>query len=210
MVHTHGMHVNKKVAQGAETRAALLEIGRQLFGGAGFAETSIDEIVAAAGVTKGAFYHHFSSKDDLFREVFELVERQVTEAVAPTFLEPDPWDALVGGCLATLDAHLDPAVQRISLLDGRAVLGWEVARQIEARYGAVLLRGALRRSMVAGVIESVPLAPLAQMLHGSLTEACLVIAASDDPATACAEVGSLVVRILDGLRPIRRNALTPT
>jgi AcrR family transcriptional regulator len=201
MIHTHGTHVNKKVAKGAETRATLVETGRDLFGRAGYAETSIEEIAAAAGVTKGAFYHHFSGKDDLFREVYEQVQREVTEAVAPSFLETDAWDALVRGCLATLDAHLDPTVQRISLLDGRAVLGWDAAREIESRYGAVLLRGALRRSMHAGVIERVPLAPLAQMLHGALTEACLVVAGASDAEAARAEVGTLIVRVLDGMRP---------
>ncbi len=201
MVHTHGTHVNKKVAQGATTRAALIETGRALFGAQGFADTPIDEIVAAAGVTKGAFYHHFSGKEDLFREVFEQTEREITDRVAPTFVEPEPRDALVQGCLATLDAHLDPAAQRITRLDGRAVLGWEAAREIESRYGAVLLRGALRRAMHAGVIERLPLGPLAQMLHGALTEAGFAIADAPDPAQAREEVGMLITRWLDGLRP---------
>src|SRR3954462_235783 len=122
MVHTHGTHVNKKVAQGVSTRAALVDIGRDLFGRNGFAETSVDEIVAKTGVTKGAFYHHFSGKEDLFREVYEQVERKATDMVAPSFTIRDPWGALVGGCLATIDAHTEPSVQRISLLDGRAVL----------------------------------------------------------------------------------------
>src|SRR5262245_13147404 len=116
MVHTHGTHVkksvSKKVAQGASTRAALIELGRTMFGEKGFAETSVEEIVAAAGVTKGAFYHHFSGKEDLFREVYEQVEREVTDQVAPSFTADDAWDSLVGGCLATLDAHLEPSVQR--------------------------------------------------------------------------------------------------
>src|SRR3954452_16332381 len=189
MVHTHGTHVNKKVAQGASTRATLIQVGREMFGERGFADTSVEEIVAAAGVTKGAFYHHFSGKDDLFREVYEDVEREVTEKVSPSFTTDNAWESLVGGCLATLDAHLEPSVQRISLLDGRSVLGWAVARDIESRYGAVILRGVLRWSMNAGVIERVPLAPLAQMLHGALTEAGLVVAGADDPTAAREEVG---------------------
>jgi AcrR family transcriptional regulator len=201
MVHTHGTHVNKKVAQGASTRATLIETGRALFGARGFADTSIEDIVAAAGVTKGAFYHHFSGKEDLFREVFEQTEREISERVAPTFVEPEPWDALVEGCLATLDAHLDPAARRITRLDARAVLGWEVARGIESRYGAVQLRGALRQSMHHGVIERLPLGPLAQMLHGALTEAGFAIADAPDADAARREVGELIVRVLDGLRP---------
>jgi len=87
------------------------------------------------------------------------------------------------------------------LFDGRSVLGWEVAREIESHYGAIVLRGALRRAMNAGVIERQPLNPLAQMLNGALTEACLLIADAEDPEPARAEVGAVVVRILDGLRP---------
>ncbi len=195
-----GQGANKRVAQGLETRAALVEIGGELFGKDGFADTSIEEIVAKAGVTKGAFYHHFSGKEDLFREVYEQVERKATDMVAPSFTIRDPWGALVGGCLATIDAHTEPSVQRISLLDGRAVLGWETAREIQSRYGAVILRGALRSAMHAGVIVRVPLAPLAQMLHGALTEACLVIASAADPEAAREQVGEVMMTLLNGLR----------
>lgn len=201
MMHTDSTNVNRKIAQGASTRASLLAAGRKLFGEAGFADTSIEEIAAYAGVTKGALYHHFAGKDALFRAVYEQVKRDLTDQVAPSFLNPAPFDALVEGCQATLDANLDPGVRRIVLFDGRAVLGWEIAREIEARYGAIVLRGALRSAMNAGVIERQPLAPLAQMLNGALTEACHLIADADDTTQARAEVGAVVVRILDGLRP---------
>jgi AcrR family transcriptional regulator len=201
MMHTDSTNVNRKIAQGVSTRASLLAAGRTLFGAAGFADTSIEEIAAAAGVTKGALYHHFAGKDALFRAVYEQVKRELTEEVAPSFLNPAPFEALVEGCHATLDANLDPGVRRIVLFDGRAVLGWEIAREIESRYGAIVLRGALRRAMNAGVIERQPLVPLAQMLNGALTEACHLIADSEHPEQARAEVGAVVVRILDGLRP---------
>ena len=200
-MHTDGTNVNRKIAQGASTRANLLATGRTLFGAAGFADTSIEDIAAAAGVTKGAVYHHFTGKDDLFRAVYEQVKREITDQVAPSFLEPAPWDALLAGCQATLDAHLDPEVRRIVLFDGRAVLGWRVAREIESRYGAIVLRGALRRTMNAGLIERQPLAPLALMLNGALTEACLLIADAEDTEAARDEVGAVLLRILDGLRP---------
>ncbi len=183
-MHTDGMNVNRKIAQGAETRANLLATGRKLFGASGYADTSIEDIAAAAGVTKGALYHHFSGKDDLFRAVYEQVKREITDHVAPTFVEPAPWDALIAGCQATLDAHLDPEVRRIALFDGRSVLGWRVAREIESRYGAIVLRGALRRTMNAGLIAQQPLAPLAQMLNGAITEACLLIADAEDQQAA--------------------------
>jgi Transcriptional regulator len=201
MIHTDSTNVNKKVAQGASTRASLIAAGRSLFGASGFGDTSIEDIAAAAGVTKGALYHHFAGKDALFKAVYEQVKREITEQVAPSFLEPAPWDAVVAGCQATLDAHLDPEVRRIVLFDGRAVLGWEIAREIESRYGAIVLRGALRSAMNAGEIERQPLVPLAQMLNGALTEACVLIADAEDTERARAEVGAVVLRILEGLRP---------
>jgi len=203
-MHTNGTNVKKgsrKAVQGAETRAALLAVAREQFGAAGFADTSIEELAATAGVTKGALYYHFTNKEAIFRAVYEQVKRDITDHVAPSFLIADPWEALLAGCQATLDAHLDPAVRRIVLFDGRAVLGWEVVHEIENRYGAIVLRGALRRCMNAEMIEKQPLVQLAQMLNGALTEACLLIADADDQRAAREEVGSVVERILVGLRP---------
>jgi len=158
-------------AQGTATRASLVEAARALFGDRGYADTSLDEIVSAAAVTKGA-----------------------------EFLEPDPWTALVVGSNLWIDAHLDPAVQRIALRDARAVLGWEAVRDVEGRYGAVLLRGVLRRATRTGVIDVQPLRPLALMIMGALSEACLFVADADDPVAARLEVGGLVDRLLMGMR----------
>jgi AcrR family transcriptional regulator len=189
-----------KIAQGELTRARLLDVARTLFGTHGYNDTSLDDIVAAAGVTKGALYHHFTGKEDLFRALFEQIKREVSERVGATFLGPDPWQSLLDGCQAMVDAHLDPAVRQIVLLDGRSVLGWERARQIESRYTAAVLRGALRRAMQSGVIERRPLRPLALMLNGALSEACFFVVDSDDPESAREEIQELIARLLEGLR----------
>jgi AcrR family transcriptional regulator len=200
-MHTASTGVkDKRVAQGDATRAALVTAARELFGEKGFADTSIDEIVTNAGVTKGALYHHFDGKEDLFKAVFELVQREVSDKAVAEFLGPDAWEALVKGCSLWIDAHLDPSVRRIVLQDARAVLAWEDVRAIENRFGAVALRGALRKAMHAGVFESQPLRPLALLLLGALSEGCLYIAESDDPRAARTEVGSLIAEILSGFR----------
>jgi AcrR family transcriptional regulator len=160
----------------------------------------VDDIVAEAGMTKGAVYHHFEGKEGLFRAVFEQVHREVTDQAAAEFLGPDPWQALLDGCRLWVDAHLDPAVRRIALEDARSVLGWDVVRDIENRFGAVALRGALRRAMHAGVLERQPLRPLALLLIGALGEACLYIAEAEDPVLARAEVRELVTRMLAAFR----------
>jgi AcrR family transcriptional regulator len=200
-MHTTGTDVkNKRVAQGDATRADLVLAARELFGQQGYVDTSNDEIVARAGVTKGALYHHFNGKEDLFRAVFEQVQHEVSDLAVDAFLGPDSWKALLDGCSLWIDAHLDPSVRRIVLQDARAVLGWDEVRAIENRYGATALRGALRKAMHAGVIERQPLRPLALLLSGALGEGCLYIAGAPDQAAARSEVGTLITRMLSAFR----------
>src|SRR4051794_2156134 len=107
------------------TRRSLITSARALFGEKGYAATSVDEVVRHAGVTKGALYHHFRDKDDLFRAVVEEVKLEVTTAAGNSYFDTadgaDPAQTVLRTCLAVIDAHLDPAVQRITLLDARAV-----------------------------------------------------------------------------------------
>lgn len=203
-MHTKGTDVkgrqDRRVAQGDATRASLVKAARELFGEQGYVDTSLDEIVARAGVTKGAVYHHFDGKEGLFRAVFEQVHTEVTDQAAAEFLRPDSWVALLDGCALWIDAHLDPAVRTIALQDARAVLGWDEVRGIENRFGAVALRGALRKAMHGGVLEQRPLRPLALLLMGALGEGCLFIAESNDPDGARAEVLALITDMLSAFR----------
>ncbi len=128
------------------------------------------------------------------------LELEVAERVAAVFMAPDPWDALVDGCVLWIEAHQDPAVRRIVLRDARAVLGWDVVRELDTRFGAVGLRGALRRAMTAGVMHRRPLRPLSLILLGALGEACLYVADADGGADAREEVEGLVTELLSGLR----------
>jgi AcrR family transcriptional regulator len=194
-----------KVSRAEATRRALIASARELFGSKGFAGTSVDEVVRHAGVTKGALYHHFRDKDDLFRAVIEEVKLEVTNAAAASYFEAvegsDAQESLLLTCLSLIDAHLDQAVQRITVLDARAVLSSSARRELDARYEVALLRGALRAAMRAGTVERQPIVPLAHILAGALTEACALIAEADDKVTARAEVGDVITRLLEGLRP---------
>ncbi len=191
--------LQRRAARGAATRAALLEAARQLFGAEGFAETSLDDVVARAEVTKGALYHHFAGKEGLFAAVYEQVQREVSDRVVEEFLLPDPWQALLVGCDLWVDAHVDPAVQRIVLRDARAVLGWQAVREVENRFGVVPVRAVLRRALRAGLIAPAPLRPLALIIMGGLTEACLYVADADDPSAAREEVRILIETLLRGI-----------
>jgi AcrR family transcriptional regulator len=201
-MHTQSTNVkSRKVQQGEMTRQALLEAARTLFGERGYAATSLDQVVQAANVTKGALYHHFDGKQELFAAVYEQIKREVSERAATAFLEPDPWEDLCAGCQAMLDAHLDPLIQRIVLHDAQAVLDADTIRRVDTRYGAVVLRGALRRAIRAGIIRPLPLKILALMLTGAILEGCMAIADSDDPTRAREDAGNVLTSLLEGLRP---------
>jgi AcrR family transcriptional regulator len=200
-MHTQSTNVkSKKVQQGEATRGALLQAARTLFGERGYAATPLEEITNAANVTKGALYHHFDGKQELFAAVYEQVKREVSEVAATAFLEPDPWEDLCAGCEAILDAHLDPSVRRILLHDAQAVLDADTIRRVENRHGAVVLRGALRRSIRAGVIQPLPLKTLALMLTGAILEGCMIIAHAEDQSQAREDVGDVLTSLLEGLR----------
>jgi len=191
----------RKAEQADATRAALVAVARQLFTERGYAATSTTEIVERAGVTRGALYHHFAAKEELFRAVFEQLEAEVTEHVAREALTgADALEQLRLGSRAYLDVCLDPAVQRVVLVEGPSVLGWETWQQIEQRYGYGLVVAGIEAAMAARLVDTQPGEPLAHVLFGALTEAGMVVARADDPRTARTEMDAAMDRLLDGLR----------
>jgi AcrR family transcriptional regulator len=196
------MHVKSRKEERSEaTRAALLEAARELFAERGYTAVPTEEIVGRARVTRGALYHHFEDKRDLFRAVYEDLERELAERLtAAAAAERRPERHLEVGCEAFLDACLEPAVQRIVLTDGPAVLGWELWREIDAQYGLGLVRTALEMAMEGGYIARQPVTPLAHLVLGALNEAGLYIARARDVKKARGEVGASVRRLLDGLK----------
>jgi AcrR family transcriptional regulator len=187
--------------RGDGTRDALLRAGRALFAERGYAEVGTEEIVARAGVTRGALYHHFVDKRDLFRTVHEELEQSlVADIGARIGAIDDPWDLMVSGVRAFLDACVDPAVMRIALLDAPAVLGWAQWREIDARYGLGLVSFALQGAMDRGVLAPQPVRPLAHLLMGAMSEAAMLIANAEDPGAARDEVEAPLIALVDGLR----------
>jgi AcrR family transcriptional regulator len=192
----------RKAEQSEATRRELTTVARRLFAKHGYAATPIEDIVRSARVTRGALYHHFDGKQDLFREVFEEMERELSEKVAvAAAAENRPELHLEVGSQAMLDACLDPAVQRIVLLDAPSVLGWEAWHETEERYGLGLMRMAIETAMDAGYIERQPAGPLAQVILGALIEAALAIARADDVEAARKEIGASIARLIEGLKP---------
>ncbi len=215
--------LSRKIAQGRATREKLIAVARAEFGERGYAETSVDEIVRRAALTKGAFYHHFSGKDDLFLRVFENIKRELGRAAFvihgdyKPFGDPDSrnirmdetfharsnreiWRQLIDRCRRYVELHVDPELRRIVLVDARWVLSWETWQRVEGEHGITLLRADLRIAMRRGIVRPLPLHTLATLLTGVLNEACLLVANRPESEAALDDSMTVIACFLDGLQ----------
>ncbi|MCK2220224.1 TetR family transcriptional regulator [Actinomadura sp. ATCC 31491] len=184
------------------TTAALTRAARELFGRHGYAATSIDAVAAAAGVTKGAAYHHFGGKAPLFRAAFEEELAGVSarlEQVAAE--EADPWAAVRRGARTFLEHCLDPGFRRIVLLDAPSVLGWETVRELEHGHLLRILRAGFELAAAGGGGEAAAVPLRAQLAFGALCEGGMLLARSADPAAELPRLAAEADRLLTALRP---------
>lgn len=189
----------------SDTRAALLEAGRALFAERGYADTATEEVVVRARVTRGALYHHFRNKEDLFRAVIEqvnqdLVDRLMGPGRKAGDVGGDLWEVMCEGYQAYLDACLDPGFQRIVLVDGPAVLGQHEWAEIAERHGLGITRAWLSEVMDRGLVDRLPLDALARLLGAIITEAGVFVAHADSARQARSDAGRVVDAVLQGLR----------
>jgi AcrR family transcriptional regulator len=197
-----GVNHRSQVDRSAATRATLVAAARPLFAAGGFGGVGTETIVRAAGVTRGALYHQFAGKTELFEAVYEAIEedlaRRLGERIAAAGAT-DPIEVMTLGADAWLDACGEQEVQQIVLLDGPAVLGWERWREIGMRYGLGLVESLLTHAIEVGRIPPQPVPALAHVLVGALDEAGLYIARSEDQATASEEIRPVIARLVAGL-----------
>jgi AcrR family transcriptional regulator len=164
------------------TTGQLIDAARELFAADGYAATSLDAVVEKAGVTKGALYHHFASKRELFAAVYDREQRALADLIdLSSKSRRDPLERFHAGCHAFFEGSLDPGTQRITLIDAPGALGWERMREIEAKYSTAQLREALKAVIAAGRIEVRPIEPLTHLLLGALCEAAMMVARSKNP-----------------------------
>ena len=189
----------KKQLQSESTRRKLISVARRLFATKGYAGTSIEDITTRAKVTRGALYHHFSDKGELFRAVFEQVEEELVSRAAEAASESSPDKRVEAAVEAFLDACLDRDVQQVVLLDGFSVLGWETASRIDEEYALGSMQALLRLAMREGQIAEQPVEPLALVLLGALNQAALAIARADDLPAARAQIGGTIQTLIRGL-----------
>ncbi|MER6910312.1 TetR/AcrR family transcriptional regulator [Streptomyces sp. NPDC000594] len=191
----------KHTRRSRATREALVAAARGLFAERGYAGVGTEEIVRAAGVTRGALYHQFRDKTDLFDATVQAVEAELTERIADEVMgaAADPVQALKAGARAFLDAFAEPDAERILLLDAPGVLGWRRWREIGQEHGLGVISKALEAAMASGALTTRPVAPLAHVLLGALDEAALMVAHSDDPEATRAQMTDTLEHLLDGL-----------
>lgn len=181
------------------TTTALVAAARELFAEDGYDATSLDAVAARASVTKGAVYHHFEGKRQLFEAVFTGEVEKMAGPLAQAYRrKKDPWDAFAAGCRAFLDECLDPGLQRIMLLDASAAIGWEQMRVREAPLLQMMELG-ISRAAEAGRIARRPPGPLARFLFGALCEMAMFVARADDQKAAHRQAVAEITRVLDGL-----------
>ena len=190
----------------AATIGQLVAAARSLFARDGYAATSLAAVAREAGVSKGAVYHHFPGKRQLFEAVFTEEHRQLGEAMSSAYVaKRDPWSGLAAGGRAFMEATLDRARQRIVFLDAPSILGWRRMREIEAQHSLALIQAGLRAAVDAGRIRRADVEPLAHVLYGGLCEGAMLVAAADDQTAVLRRVNREQTAILAGLVEVGRR-----
>jgi AcrR family transcriptional regulator len=189
----------------ADTREALIAAARPLFAQHGFADVALETIVRAAGVTRGALYHHFADKTELFAAVFERVESEVAARLTEAMVsanEADPVEVMRLGANYWLDACSDPEIQRITLVDAPAVLGLARWTEIGERYNTGLVRDLLTNAIETGRIPSQPVEATALTMLGAMREMTLYVARADDYDRAREEAGAVMDRLIRAITAV--------
>lgn len=193
--------MSRKAEQSEATRAALVAAARALFTERDYSQVGTEEIVRRAQVTRGALYHHFKDKRDLFRSAHEQVEEEMVAAIVAAMEgATDPVELLVAGARRFLDLCLDPTWTQIPLIDAPSVLGWREWREVDMRHGLGLISAGLQGGMDAGVLRVQPVLPLAHMLLAALSEAGLMVATATDPSATRKEVEPTILGMIESLR----------
>jgi AcrR family transcriptional regulator len=194
---------NLKAEQSKVTIEKLVRAATIEFSQKGYAGTSTEAIVRKAGVTRGALYHHFKDKKDLFYAVLQVTQLEIGKHIQEQVdAIEDPWQQLVAGCRAFLQSCTDPAIQQIVVIDAPAVLDWNTFREVDETMtgsGFALLKEGLQELAAARVIKSLSTDALAHLLSGAMDEAAVWIAKSDDKDRALAEAQIALEVLLSGV-----------
>jgi AcrR family transcriptional regulator len=189
-----------RVAQGEETQRMLRRQARKLFAQKGYSGANTNELVERAKVTKGALYHHFANKRELYQAVVEDMEQELVERIEAAGAGLAPWERLSAMCTAYVESCREPALARMLVLEAPAVLGWKTWCNLEQKYEVAAFARCLKE--IDGLNE--PAETLAQVILGALTTGARVIATAADPEAARVQVQQTIDRLIAGLRSTAR------
>jgi AcrR family transcriptional regulator len=182
------------------TYDALVESAASCFYENGFAATSLDEVAKRARVTKGAIYHHFASKRDLFMAVLETQEaKSAGTVIAAGAAAPDAWSALVAAFDAFLESVSDPAYQRLCWVEGPAALGFEDWWKSGERHEIEVIRSVLDRAAALGKLRVDDLEMLAQVIFGAVCAGVLGMARSEEPGLVRERFRTVFLEVIAGI-----------
>ena len=193
--------MSTRVEQGNATSARLLRIARECFEKNGYAPTTTQEIIRKAGVTKGALYHHYASKPDLFEAVYRQAEAEMAEQIAQASAsERRPFNQLVAGCFAYLDCCCDSSLHRILRIEGPAALGYDRWQQIDREYGVYRLLPFLKALTRSGEIKTPSVEAFAFQLTGAMNEATFWVVNHPKPTLALKQSKRMLKHLLESVR----------
>jgi AcrR family transcriptional regulator len=199
---SRGKQVATQEERREATRNAVLVAAQMRFGSFGYSRVTVDEIAADAKVAKGAIYHHFPTKADLFEAVLQIAASKILSEVQATVMQQSNiLTAMFAGNRAFFASCANPQFAQIFLKDGPAVLGWHRWREIDASLFGGMVRDGLFAAMELGIIVKRPINPLVHLILGAVTEAAIDCANSENFAETAEIYLEGLEAILNGLRP---------
>ncbi|MFN9474535.1 TetR/AcrR family transcriptional regulator [Acidovorax sp.] len=162
---------NRRLEQGAQSRTRLIAAARALFEQDGYAATSTEALLVATGLTRGALYHHFRDKKDLFVAVCEAVHAELSAAIdGATDGQADPADQLMAGALAWIDAVSQPGPRQVLLIDGPSVLGAQAWAELDGRHGYQQLHAVVAEILAPAGLLALEVDACASGVNGAINE----------------------------------------
>jgi AcrR family transcriptional regulator len=183
-----------------ETRAKLIKAARQAFAAKGFAQSSMDDLTAQAGLTRGALYHHFGDKKGLLEAVIAQIDGEMTTRLSAIVAHAETtWDGFIDECIAYIKMALEPEIQRIMFLDGPAVLG-DPSRWSNQNSCIASTQCTIQKLIDENMVRPVDALATARLVMGALLGASLWIATADDPQSASQKAVDGFLALVSGLR----------
>ncbi len=191
--------MNKNELASFQTRSKILEIAREKFVKKGFRNTSLKEIVEEIGLTRGAFYHHFKNKEEIFYELIKLIQGELGEYVANRSMESDePWEQLITGCVAFIEKAIDKDLMKILLVDGPSIISWEAWKELDSENSESHLREHLLELQEQKIVKNVNIDYLTSFISGGLNELAISISRSNQYDVK--EIEESVKVMLEGIK----------